>query len=67
MFILRDLKWLLFVQSNTEREEALAILGQEGMLLVLPSYIDNMPYVVAEAAVGFPLMTVMTSSGVADT
>ena len=34
-----------------KREEALEILASEGVLLVLCSLIDNMPYVVAEAAV----------------
>ena len=36
---------------NVKRDEALEILSQEGVLLVLCSLIDNMPYVVAEAAV----------------
>ena len=35
-----------------KRDEALEILSKEGVLLVLCSLIDNMPYVVAEAAVG---------------
>ena len=34
-----------------ERDEALETLSKEGVLLVLCSLIDNMPYVVAEAAV----------------
>jgi hypothetical protein len=38
-------------QVNVKRDEALDILSKEGMLLVLCSLIDNMPYVVAEAAV----------------
>ena len=36
---------------NVPRDQALEIISREGMLLVLCSYIDNMPYVVAEAAV----------------
>ena len=39
------------LKINVPREEALKIISQDGMLLVLCSYIDNMPYVVAEAAV----------------
>ena len=39
------------MQVGVKREEALSILASEGMLLVLCSLIDNMPYVVAEAAV----------------
>ena len=39
------------LQVNVKRDEALEILSQEGVLLVLCSLIDNMPYVVAEAAV----------------
>ena len=39
------------MQVNVKRDEALDILSQEGVLLVLCSLIDNMPYVVAEAAV----------------
>ena len=38
-------------QVGASRDEALEILSSEGMLLVLCSLIDNMPYVVAEAAV----------------
>ena len=41
----------MHLKINIAREEALDIIGMEGMLLVLCSYIDNMPYVVAEAAV----------------
>ena len=41
----------LLLQVGVKREEALNILASEGMLLVLCSLIDNMPYVVAEAAV----------------
>ena len=37
---------------NVERSEALALLDEEGTLLVMCSLIDNMPYVLAEAAVG---------------
>ena len=36
---------------NIKRDEALDIISAEGMLLVLCSMVDNMPYVVAEAAV----------------
>ena len=36
---------------GVKRDEALSILSSEGTLLVLCSLIDNMPYVVAEAAV----------------
>ena len=36
---------------NAERGEALDILSQPGTMLVLCSLVDNMPYVVAEAAV----------------
>ena len=36
---------------NVKRDEALDIISAEGMLLVLCSMVDNMPYVVAEAAV----------------
>ncbi len=47
---------------NVPREQALEIIGREGMLLVLCSYIDNMPYVVAEAAVGHTsVLTVFNS------
>ena len=37
---------------NVERGEALELLDEEGTLLVMCSLIDNMPYVLAEAAVG---------------
>ena len=33
------------------RDDAMTLLSQDGVLLVLCSLIDNMPYVVAEAAV----------------
>ena len=39
---------------NIKRDEALDIISAEGMLLVLCSMVDNMPYVVAEAAVKLP-------------
>ena len=39
---------------NIKRDEALDIISAEGMLLVLCSMVDNMPYVVAEAAVRLP-------------
>ena len=54
-------KWLAVATSewtvkfhlkiNIKRDEALGIISMEGMLLILCSFIDNMPYVVAEAAV----------------
>ena len=37
--------------ANVPRSEALKVLNQEGLLLVLCSLVDNMPYVLAEAAV----------------
>lgn len=46
-----DWKVKTFLKINVPRDEALDIISQEGMLLVLCSFIDNMPYVVAEAAV----------------
>lgn len=39
------------LKIGVKRDEALEILSSEGTLLVLCSLIDNMPYVVAEAAV----------------
>ena len=39
------------ILPNVERSEALRLLDQEGTLLVLCSLVDNMPYVLAEAAV----------------
>lgn len=39
------------LKIGVPRDEALDILSSEGTLLVLCSLIDNMPYVVAEAAV----------------
>lgn len=39
------------LKVGVKRDEALEILSSEGTLLVLCSLIDNMPYVVAEAAV----------------
>ena len=39
---------------GASRDEALEILASEGVLLVLCSLIDNMPFVVAEAAVRSP-------------
>ncbi len=41
------------LKIGVKRDEALEILSSEGTLLVLCSLIDNMPYVVAEAAVSF--------------
>ena len=43
--------WPTHLKINIKREEALNIISMEGMLLVLCSGIDNLPYVVAEAAV----------------
>ena len=37
--------------SGSAREEATKVVEAEGVLLVLCSQVDNMPYVVAEAAV----------------
>ena len=39
------------ILPNVERTEALRLLDQEGTLLVMCSLVDNMPYVLAEAAV----------------
>jgi len=39
------------ILPNMERREALKLLDQEGTLLVISSLVDNMPYVLAEAAV----------------
>ncbi|CAL8462880.1 g2414 [Coccomyxa elongata] len=39
------------IMANVPRSEALKVLNQEGLLLVLCSLVDNMPYVLAEAAV----------------
>jgi len=46
-----DWKVKVHLMVNIKREEALNIIGMDGILLVLCSYIDNMAYVVAEAAV----------------
>ena len=43
------------LKIGIKREEALDIISMDGILLVLCSYIDNMPYVVAEAAVSSSL------------
>lgn len=46
------------IMANIPRSEALKVLNQEGLLLVLCSLVDNMPYVLAEAAVRpFPFHT----------
>lgn len=37
--------------ANIPRSEALKVLNQEGMLLIMCSLVDNMPYVLTEAAV----------------
>ena len=42
------------ILTNVERGEALKLLDEEGTLLVMCSLVDNMPYVLAEAAVGHP-------------
>ena len=39
------------ILTNVERGEALKLLDEEGTLLVMCSLVDNMPYVLAEAAV----------------
>lgn len=39
------------LRIGVPREDALAVVSAPGMLLVLCSGVDNMPYVVAEAAV----------------
>ncbi len=43
--------WKTHLRVGAKRDEALEILSSEGTLLVLCSLVDNMPYVVAEAAV----------------
>ena len=43
--------WKTHLRVGAKRDEALDILSSEGTLLVLCSLVDNMPYVVAEAAV----------------
>jgi hypothetical protein len=43
--------WATHLRVGAKRDEALEILSSEGTLLVLCSLVDNMPYVVAEAAV----------------
>lgn len=47
-------KWTGFkthLKVDVKRDEALSIISMEGMLLLLCSGVDNLPYVVAEAAV----------------
>ncbi len=46
--------WKTHLRVGAKRDEALEILSSEGTLLVLCSLVDNMPYVVAEAAVRAP-------------
>ena len=46
--------WKTHLRVGAKRDEALEILSSEGTLLVLCSLVDNMPYVVAEAAVRLP-------------
>lgn len=41
----------MHIMANVPRSEALKVLNQDGLLLVLCSLVDNMPYVLAEAAV----------------
>ncbi|KAK9805857.1 hypothetical protein WJX73_008965 [Symbiochloris irregularis] len=49
--------WKTNLRVGATRDEALDILSSDGVLLVLCSLIDNMPYVVAEAAVkGIPFL-----------
>ena len=48
--------WKTHIREGAQRDEALSILSREGVLLVLGSLIENMPYVVAEAAVSFLLL-----------
>lgn len=50
------------LKIGVKRDEALEILSSEGTLLVLCSLIDNMPYVVAEAAVSpfIPVLRIFT-------
>ena len=43
--------WPIHIRVNADRAEALEVLAAPGTLLVLCSLVDNMPYVVAEAAV----------------
>ena len=47
--------WKTHLKINIKRDEALDIISMPGMLMVLCSGIDNLPYVVAEAAVCFRL------------
>lgn len=49
--------WKTHLRVGAKRDEALEILSSEGTLLVLCSLVDNMPYVVAEAAVRFPALS----------
>lgn len=48
--------WKTHLRVGAKRDEALEILSSEGTLLVLCSLVDNMPYVVAEAAVRRPFL-----------
>ena len=48
--------WKTHLRVGAKRDEALQILSSEGTLLVLCSLVDNMPYVVAEAAVRDPFV-----------
>lgn len=50
--------WNTVLHVNKPRDEALALIKSNGVMLVLPSLIENLPYVVAEAIVNeIPLLT----------
>lgn len=53
--------WKTHLRVGAKRDEALEILSSEGTLLVLCSLVDNMPYVVAEAAVRRSLLHFLPS------
>ena len=50
-------RWPVHIKTDLGRTEALKLLDAEGTLLVMCSLVDNMPYVLAEAAVSHPLVT----------
>ena len=56
--------WKTHLRVGAKRDEALEILSSEGTLLVLCSLVDNMPYVVAEAAVSLQHETWLIPSAV---
>lgn len=58
--------WKTHLRVGAKRDEALQILSSEGTLLVLCSLVDNMPYVVAEAAVRDPSVLRLSKLNVAD-